>query len=67
MPAVAIDLQSPSPLTTSDGQTVAERDKLVCVQRQDGSVLWLLFIAPERDFNALSSTYQQMLQSLRIG
>jgi hypothetical protein len=67
MPAVAIDLQSPSPLSNSDGQPATERDKLVCVQRPDGTVLWLLFIAPERDFNALSSTYQQMLKSLHVG
>jgi beta-barrel assembly-enhancing protease len=65
--AVAIQLQGPSPMTTSDGQAVAERDMLVCVQRRDGSVLWLLFIAPERDFQALSPTFQQMLQSLRVG
>src|SRR4029079_16533494 len=66
MPAIAVDLQSPSPLV-SNGQPVVEHDKLVCVQRQDGTVLWLLFIAPDRDFRALAPTYQQMLQSLRVG
>jgi beta-barrel assembly-enhancing protease len=63
---VAIDLRSPSPLV-SNGQPVAERDKLVCVQRSDGTVLWMLFIAPERDFQALGPTFQKMLQSLRVG
>lgn len=67
MNAVAVHLRGPSPLTTSDGQPVAERDMLVAVQRPDGSVLWLLFIAPEQDFNKLSATFQQMLQSLRVG
>ena len=66
MPAIAVDLQSPSPLQ-NNGQPVVEHDKLVCVQRQDGTVLWLLFIAPDRDFRALAPTYQQMLQSLRVG
>jgi beta-barrel assembly-enhancing protease len=66
MQAIAVDLQSPSPLQ-NNGQAVVERDKLVCVQRSDGTVLWLLFIAPERDFSALSPTFQKMLQSLRAG
>ena len=65
--AVAVQLQGPSPLSTSDGQAVAERNMLVAVQRQDGTVLWLLFIAPEQDFQALSPTFQRMLQSLRVG
>jgi hypothetical protein len=64
--AVAVQLRGPSPLTSSDGQPIAERDMLVAVQRPDGSVLWLLFIAPEQDFNKLSATFQQMLQSLRV-
>ena len=63
--AVAVDLQSPSPLS-ANGQPLVEHDKLVCVQRQDGSVLWMLFIAPQQDYNALSPTFQQMLQSLRV-
>jgi beta-barrel assembly-enhancing protease len=65
--AVAVNLASPSPLTDGNGRAVAERDMLVVVERQDGTVLWMLFIAPERDFNALSQTYQQMLRSLRVG
>jgi hypothetical protein len=66
MPAVAVDLRSPSPLV-SNGQSVVEHDKLVCVQRPDGTVLWLLFIAPDRDYSALTPTFQRMLQSLRVG
>jgi hypothetical protein len=66
MPAIAVDLQSPSPLQ-NNGQPAVERDKLVCVQRQDGTVLWLLFIAPERDYNSLAPAFQKMLQSLRVG
>jgi len=64
--AVAVDMRGPSPLQNSNGQTVAERDKLVAVQRPDGSVLWLMFIAPEQDFGKLQSTYQQMLNSLQV-
>jgi hypothetical protein len=65
--AVAINLVSPSPLTDGSGRAVTERDLLVAVQRPDGIVLWLLFIAPERDFQALSPTFEQMLRTLRVG
>jgi beta-barrel assembly-enhancing protease len=65
-PAVAVDLASPSPLSDGSGRPAVERDKLVAMERGDGTVLWMLFIAPERDFNALSPTFQQMLQSLRV-
>jgi beta-barrel assembly-enhancing protease len=66
MPAVAVDLASPSPLMDGNGRPAVERDKLVAMERGDGTVLWMLFIAPERDFNALSPTFQQMLQSLQV-
>jgi hypothetical protein len=66
MPAAVVNLVSESPLT-SNGQPVSERDVLVTMQRQDGSVIWMLFIAPEPHFNALEPTFQQMIQSLRIG
>ncbi|HUS20230.1 MAG TPA: M48 family metallopeptidase [Terriglobales bacterium] len=66
MQAMIVELRGPSPLT-SNGQRVAERDTFVAVQRQDGSVVWLLFIAPEANAQALSSTYQRMIESLRVG
>lgn len=62
---LAVNLRSASPLASANGNQVAERDMLVTIQRQDGSVLWLLFIAPEQQFNALSPTFRQMLDSLR--
>ena len=65
-PAVVVNLIGPSPLATPDGQPAAERNMLVAVQRPDGMVIWLLFIAPERDFQALSPAFQKMLESLRV-
>ena len=67
LPALAVNLRSASPLASADGNQVAERDMLVTIQRRDGTVLWLLFIAPEQQFNALSPTFRQMLESLRMG
>jgi predicted Zn-dependent protease len=43
-----------------------ERDWLVTVHRQDNSILYLVFISPERDFTQLSPAFEQMLRSLRI-
>jgi beta-barrel assembly-enhancing protease len=65
--AVAINLVSPSPLSDGSGRAVTERDMLVAIQRPDGIVIWMLFVAPERDFQALSPTFEQMLRSLRLG
>jgi predicted Zn-dependent protease len=60
-PAKSIYLTGTSPL-----QGQRERDWLVTVQRRDNSVLYLVFISPERDFGRLSPAFEQMLHSLRI-
>jgi beta-barrel assembly-enhancing protease len=46
--------------------TLPERDWLVTVQRADNSILYLVFIAPDRDFERLAGTYEQMLRSLQL-
>src|SRR4051812_44473941 len=66
MPANVVNLVAQSPLSSQDGQAVAERDVLLTLQRRDGSVLWMLFIAPEPHFNALEPTFQKMIQSLQV-
>jgi beta-barrel assembly-enhancing protease len=60
-PGKSVYLTGTSPL-----QGQRERDWLVTVQRRDNSVLYLVFIAPERDFGRLAPAYEQMLRSLRI-
>lgn len=66
-PAISVNLIGPSPLATADGRAAVERDLLVAVQRPDGLVIWMLFIAPERDFDALAPAFKAMLESLRVG
>ena len=61
----SVDLASTSPVQRN-GQQTAERDWLVTLPRQQGSLLYLVFIAPENDFGKLRSTYQHMLNSLRF-
>jgi predicted Zn-dependent protease len=64
-PARSVYLVGKSPLQGPNG-TLQERDWLVTIQRPDNSVLYLVFIAPERDFERLAPTYQEMLRSLRL-
>ncbi len=58
-------LRSNSPITLN-GQPLAETDWLVTVARPQGGLLYMIFIAPQRDFGRLRSTYQTMLNSLQV-
>jgi hypothetical protein len=54
----------PSPLRDSSG-AAPERDLLVTSLRSDGTVIFMLFIAPQAHWEQLSPAYQEMLQSFR--
>jgi hypothetical protein len=64
--ARAVELSGLSPLRDASGKPLSERDRLVALRRSDGSLLYLVFIAPERDYARLATTYNQMLQSLQV-
>jgi hypothetical protein len=49
-----------------NGQPVAERDWLVTVPDSQGNLMYLVFVAPQKDFNQLKPTYQKMLNSLQL-
>ena len=36
------------------------------LQRQQGGLVYVVFVSPERDFNQLHPTYQKMLDSLQL-
>jgi Zn-dependent protease with chaperone function len=65
MQAREVDLSSDSPLQ-QNGRPLPERDWLVVTPGPGGAYLYLIFIAPERDFATLKSTYQRALDSLRV-
>ena len=65
-PAIVVPVTSTSPLRASGGQLVRERDLVVTVQKPDGSILLLVFVAPEQDFGRLQQTYESMLNSLQV-
>jgi predicted Zn-dependent protease len=66
MPGKSVELTGPSPLQDSSGNAMRERDWLVTVQRSDGSILYMMFIAPERDFHSLLPTFDNMVRSFQI-
>lgn len=62
----SVKLQSTSPFPNSKGQSQKERDWLVTVPQQDGSVLYMVFVAPESEFDRLKPTFQTMLRSVKF-
>jgi len=64
-PANAVELRGRSPI--SDGNSaLAERDLLVTVARPDGAVSYMVFVAPEADYETLKPLYTSMIQSFRV-
>ncbi|HTI37306.1 MAG TPA: M48 family metallopeptidase [Vicinamibacterales bacterium] len=59
-------LRSPSALPDANGLTQPERDWLVTIPRQDGSMIFMVFVAPEADFARLRPTYEAMLKSIQF-
>jgi len=55
-----------SPLKDSNGRTIQERDWLVTFQRRDKSLLYLVFISPDKDFESMRPTFEQMLKTVRV-
>jgi hypothetical protein len=61
----SVNLTGVSPMQ-QNGEALRERNWLVTVARPSGGLLYLVFIAPDRDFGQLRSTYEQMLNSLQL-
>jgi len=66
VPGMSVDLSGQSPVLDSRGAPLPEHDWLVTLQRSDGSVLSVVFVAPERDFEQLLPTFENMLRTLRL-
>ena len=63
--ARTVDLTSSSPIQ-QNRSPLPERDRLVVIPRGDGTYVYLIFISPERDFEALRPTYEKILDSVRV-
>lgn len=61
----AVDLSGTSPITEG-GRQLQEHDWMVTVPMQQGGLIYLVFVSPERDFSQLKNTYQDMLRSFHV-
>ena len=61
----SVYLRGASPVQ-QNGQPQPERDWLVVVPRRNGSWTYLVFVAPEQDFEQLGGVYRKMLESLKL-
>jgi Zn-dependent protease with chaperone function len=59
-------LHSSSPFPDAAGKAQPERDWLVTVPRQDGSMIFMIFVAPHAEFDRLKPTYEAMLKSVQL-
>ncbi len=49
-----------------NGQPVPEKDWLVTLPGPKGELVYLVFVAPEQEFNQLRPTFQKMLESFQV-
>jgi beta-barrel assembly-enhancing protease len=61
----SVDLSGTSPIQ-QNGRPARERDWLVALPQQDGTLVFMVFIAPDQEFSRLRPTYEQMLRSVRL-
>ena len=62
----SVNLQTTSPFPAANGQPEKERDWLVTVPMRDGSVIFMMFVAPQSEFARFQPTYEAMLKSMRF-
>ena len=66
VPGKSVDLIGGSPIKDAQGKALEERDWVVTMQRRDGTLLYLIFISPDKEFGAMRPAFEQMLRSLRM-
>jgi hypothetical protein len=62
----SVDLIGSSPIKDTQGKALEERDWVVTMQRKDGTVLYLVFISPDKDFPAMRPAFEAMLRTLSL-
>ena len=62
----SVDLIGTSPIKDAQGKAVAERDWLVTLPRRDGTLLYLIFICPDKDFGSMRPAFEAMLRSTQL-
>jgi len=62
----SVELETLSPMAGADGQPQRERDWLVALPQSQGNAIFLVFVSPLSDFDALRPTFERMLRSLQF-
>ena len=62
----SVDLIGSSPIKDAQGSVLQERDWLVAIPRRDGSVLYLVFISPDKEFGAMRPAFERMLRTVQV-
>ncbi|MGC1451427.1 MAG: M48 family metallopeptidase [Candidatus Sulfotelmatobacter sp.] len=62
----SVDLIGSSPIKDAQGAALQERDWLVTIPRRDGSVLYLVFISPDKEFGAMRPAFEAMLRTVQV-
>ena len=62
----SVTLHSISPIPAASGHSQTERDWLVTVPQKDGSVIFMVFVAPQSHFERFQPTYEAMLKSVQF-
>jgi Zn-dependent protease with chaperone function len=62
----SVMMESTSPFPTSNGQQQRERDWLVTLPQQDGSVMYFVFVSPKSEYERLKPTFDSMLRSIQF-
>jgi len=62
----SVDLIGSSPIKDAQGKPIEERDWVVTMPRADGTVLYLVFISPDRDFAGMRPAFEAMLRTLKV-
>jgi beta-barrel assembly-enhancing protease len=60
-----VHLQSTSDFPDANGRPQKERDQLVTIPRPGGTIIYIVFIAPEGEYQQFSPTFERMLQSVQ--
>jgi hypothetical protein len=60
------ELIGSSPIKDAQGKALQERDWLVAIARRDGTVLYLVFISPDKDFASMRPAFEGMLRTLVV-
>lgn len=62
----SVDLVGTSPIKDSSGMPIEERDWVVTMPRRDGTLLYLIFISPDKSFGSMRPMFETILRTLQL-